>query len=252
MAASMDGKVVLISGTGGGQGREAALRFAGAGAHVVGCDLKEEGNRQTAALVRAAGGSITTMEPVDLADPPSARRWIEEAASLRGRIDVLYNNASAARFAPIESFTVEDWQFTMRNELDLVFYATRFAWPHLQKRGGVVINIASVAGLVGSAVGGTAHAATKGAIIAMTRQLAVEGAPHQIRVNSISPGVIESPGTAPLLADPALRELMLAHNLIKRVGQPKDVAGVALFLAGEDAAYITGANIVVDGGFACF
>jgi meso-butanediol dehydrogenase/(S,S)-butanediol dehydrogenase/diacetyl reductase len=140
----------------------------------------------------------------------------------------------------------------MRNELDLVFYATRFAWPHLQKRGGVVINIASVAGLVGSAVGGTAHAATKGAIIAMTRQLAVEGAPHQIRVNSISPGVIESPGTAPMLADPAFRELMLAHNLIKRVGQPKDVAGVALFLAGEDAAYITGANIVVDGGFACF
>jgi len=252
MTASLDGKVVLISGTGGGQGREAALRFADAGAHVVGCDLKEGGNRETAALVRAAGGAITTMEPVDLGDPQTARRWIEEAAAVRGRIDVLYNNASAARFAPIESFSVEDWQFTVRNELDIVFYATRFAWPHLQRRGGVIINVASVAGLVGSAVGGTAHAATKGAIIAMTRQLAVEGAPHHIRVNSISPGVIESPGTAPMLADPAFRELMLAHNLIKRVGQPQDVAGVALFLAGEDAAYITGTNVVVDGGFACF
>jgi NAD(P)-dependent dehydrogenase (short-subunit alcohol dehydrogenase family) len=252
MTASMEGKVVLISGTGGGQGREAALRFAGAGAHVVGCDLKEAGNRETAALVRAAGGVITTMEPVDLSDPQGARRWIEAAAAVRGRIDILYNNASAARFAPIESFSVEDWQFTVRNELDIVFYATRFSWPHLQERGGVIINVASVAGMVGSAVGGTAHAATKGAIIAMTRQLAVEGAPHHIRVNSISPGVIESPGTAPMLADPAFRELMLAHNLIKRVGQPKDVAGVALFLAGEDAAYITGANIVVDGGFACF
>ncbi len=181
MAGSMEGKVVLISGTGGGQGREAALRFAGAGAYVVGCDLKEEGNRETAALVRAAGGAITTMEPVDLSDPQTARRWIEAAAAARGRIDVLYNNASAARFAPIESFSVEDWQFTVRNELDIVFYATRFAWPHLQKRGGVIINVASVAGMVGSAVGGTAHAATKGAIIAMTRQLAVEGAPHQIR-----------------------------------------------------------------------
>jgi meso-butanediol dehydrogenase/(S,S)-butanediol dehydrogenase/diacetyl reductase len=249
MTGSMQGKVVLISGTGGGQGREAALRFAQAGAHVVGCDVKEGGNRETAGLVRAAGGEITTMEPVDLSDHESARRWVEEAASVRGRIDVLYNNASAARFAPIESFTVEDWQFTVRNELDLVFYTTRFAWPHLQRDGGVIINVASVAGMVGSAVGGTAHAATKGAIIAMTRQLAVEGAPHHIRANSISPGVIESPGTAPMLADLAFRELLLTHNLIKRVGQPKDVAGVALFLAGEDAAYITGANIVVDGGF---
>ncbi len=252
MAANFDGKVVLITGTGGGQGRAAALRFAGAGALVVGCDVKEEGNRETAALVRDAGGSITTMEPIDLGNPETARRWIVDAVALHGRIDVLYNNASAARFAPIESFSVEDWQFTVRNELDLVFYATRFAWPHLQKRGGVIINVASVAGMVGAAVGGTAHAATKGAIIAMTRQLAVEGAPHGIRVNSISPGVIESPGTAPMLADPAFRELMLAHNLIKRVGQPNDVVGVALFLAGDDAAYITGTNIVVDGGFACW
>jgi meso-butanediol dehydrogenase / (S,S)-butanediol dehydrogenase / diacetyl reductase len=252
MAANFDDKVVLITGTGGGQGRAAALRFSGAGALVVGCDVKEEGNRETAALVRNAGGSITTMEPIDLANPETAHRWIEDAVALHGRIDVLYNNASAARFAPIESFPVEDWQFTVRNELDLVFYSTRFAWPHLQKRGGAVINVASVAGMVGAAVGGTAHAATKGAIIAMTRQLAVEGAPHGIRVNSISPGVIESPGTAPMLADPAFRELMLAHNLIKRVGQPNDVVGVALFLAGDDAAYITGTNIVVDGGFACW
>jgi meso-butanediol dehydrogenase/(S,S)-butanediol dehydrogenase/diacetyl reductase len=252
MAASFEGKTVLITGTGGGQGRAAALRFALAGAQVVGCDVKEEGNRETAALVREAGGSITTMQPIDLGDPDSARRWIDEAAALHGRIDVLYNNASAARFLPIEAFTVEAWQFTIRNELDLVFYATRFAWPHLQKRGGVIINVASVAGMSGAAVGGTAHAATKGAVIAMTRQLAVEGAPHGIRVNCISPGVIESPGTAPLLADPGFRDLMLANNLIKRIGQPQDVAALALFLAGEDATYITGANFVVDGGFACW
>jgi meso-butanediol dehydrogenase/(S,S)-butanediol dehydrogenase/diacetyl reductase len=250
--ADIEGKVVLITGTGGGQGRAAALRFAGAGALVVGCDVKEEGNRETAALVREAGGSIVMMQPVDLGDAPSARRWIEEAAALHGRIDALYNNASAARFAPIETFPVEDWQFTVRNELDIVFYATRFAWPFLKQRGGVIINVASVAGMVGAAVGGAAHAATKGAVIAMTRQLAVEGAPHGIRVNSISPGVIESPGTAPMLADPAFRDLMLAHNLIKRVGQPEDVVGIALFLAGDDAAYITGTNIVVDGGFACW
>ena len=97
MATNIGGKVVLITGTGGGQGRAAALSFAGAGAHVVGCDVKVEGNRETAVLVRNAGGSITMMEPIDLGDPESARRWIEEAAALHGRIDVLYNNASAAR-----------------------------------------------------------------------------------------------------------------------------------------------------------
>jgi meso-butanediol dehydrogenase/(S,S)-butanediol dehydrogenase/diacetyl reductase len=252
MATSFDGKVVLITGTGGGQGRAAALRFSAAGAHVVGCDVKEQGNRETVALVGRTGGSIVTMEPVDLGDPEQARRWIEQAAALHGRIDVLYNNASAARFEPIESFTVEAWQFTIRNELDLVFYPTRYAWAHLQKRGGVIINVASVAGIAGSAVGGTAHAATKGAIIAMTRHLAVEGAAHGIRVNSISPGVIESPGTTPMLADPVFRELMLQRNLIKRIGQPEDIAGVAVFLAGEDATYITGANIVVDGGRVCW
>ena len=97
MAGAFEGKTVLITGSGGGQGRAAALRFALAGAQVVGCDVKEEGNRETAALVREAGGSITTMQPIDLGDPDSARRWIDEAAALHGRIDVLYNNASAAR-----------------------------------------------------------------------------------------------------------------------------------------------------------
>jgi meso-butanediol dehydrogenase/(S,S)-butanediol dehydrogenase/diacetyl reductase len=249
MTTSFDGKVVLITGTGGGQGRAAALRFAGAGARVVGCDVKREGNEETAALVRKAGGIITTMQPIDLGDPEGARRWIEDAAAVHGRIDVLYNNASAARFEPIESFSVEGWQFTVRNELDIVFYATRFAWPHLQKSAGVIVNIASVAGMKGAAVGGTAHAATKGAVIAMTRQLAVEGAPHGIRVNSVSPGVVESPGTAPMLAVPEFREQMIAHNLIKRVGQPEDVVGLAVFLASDEASYITGANFVVDGGF---
>jgi NAD(P)-dependent dehydrogenase (short-subunit alcohol dehydrogenase family) len=244
----MQNKVALITGTGGGQGRAAALRFAAAGAHVVGCDVKIDGNRETVALVRAQGGSITTMEPVDLADPHQAQKWIEAAAAIHGRIDILYNNASTARFAPIEAFSVEDWQFTIRNELDLVFYTTRFAWAFLQHQGGVIINTASVAGIAGSGPGGAGHAATKGAVIALTKHLAMEGAPHGIRVVAISPGVIEAPGTAALIADPQVREALLARNLIKRVGQPEDIAGVALFLAGEDAAYITGANIVVDGG----
>jgi NAD(P)-dependent dehydrogenase (short-subunit alcohol dehydrogenase family) len=248
VSTSLQDKVVLITGTAGGQGREAALRFAAAGAHVIGCDINAEGSRETVRLVRARGGRIDAMEPVDLGDPHQARAWIEAAAAVRDRIDILYNNASAARFTPFETFSLEDWHFTVRNELDLVFYATRFAWPWLQRQGGLVINIASVAGIAGSGPGGAAHAATKGAVIALTKQLAMEGAPHGIRVVTISPGFVETPGTAHLVADPQIREQLLGRNLIKRPGQPRDVAGVALFLAGDDAAYITGSNIVVDGG----
>jgi NAD(P)-dependent dehydrogenase (short-subunit alcohol dehydrogenase family) len=248
MTQKLKNKVALITGTGGGQGRAAALRFAAEGALIVGCDVKTHGNRETVELVKAAGGSITTMEPVDLGDPAQAKKWVEDALAVHGRIDILYNNASAARFAPIESFPIEDWQFTIRNELDLVFYVTRFAWEHLAKQGGVIINTASVAGMKAGAVGGTAHGATKGAVIALTMQWALEGAPHKIRVNTISPGVIESPGTAPLLADPAFRDMLMARNLVSRPGVPEDISGVAAFLASDDAAYITGANIVVDGG----
>lgn len=244
----LQNKVALITGTGGGQGREAALRFAAAGAFVVGCDVKVEGNRETAALVRKAGGQITTMEPVDLGDPQGAKAWIDQAAAVHGRIDILYNNASSCRFAPIESFPIEDWQFTVRNELDLVFYATRYAWPYLRRQGGVIINTASVAGIAGSGPGGSAHAATKGAVIAVTKQWALEGAPHGIRVVAISPGAIDTPATAPMLAIPEVRDGLMARNLIKRMGVPADIAGLAVFLASEDASYITGANIVVDGG----
>lgn len=248
MATDLSGKVVLITGTGGGQGRAAALRFAGAGAHVVGCDVKTEGDQETVRLVKAAGGSIVTMDPVDLGDPAQAEKWVEDAAKVHGRVDILYNNASASRFVPIDEMSVEDWQFGVRNELDLVFYVTRYAWKHLARQGGVIINTASVAGITGSGPGGASHAAMKGAIIALTKHLAWEGSAHNIRVVAISPGVIETPGTADMIAIPEVREAMLAKNLIKRMGQADDIAGVALFLAGEDASYITGANIVVDAG----
>jgi len=244
----LDDKVVLITGTGGGQGRAAALMFAAAGAHVIGCDINSVANRETVDLVKKAGFTMVGFDPVDLGDPDGARRWVEESAAVHGRIDVLYNNASAARFAPFEEFPIADWNFTVRNELDIVFYATRFAWPWLKRRGGVVLNIASVAGIAGSGPGGAAHAATKGAVIALTKHLAMEGAPHGIRVVAISPGFIATPGTVGLLNDAAVRESLLAHNLIKRVGQPEDVVGVALMLVSDAASYMTGANVVIDGG----
>src|SRR3954466_5967529 len=133
----LQGKVALITGTAGGQGRAAALAFAREGALVVGCDVKEAESRETVAMVRAAGGTMTSMEPVDLGDSATARAWIDEAAAVHGGIDVLYNNASAARFQPFAQTTDDDWHFSVRNELDLVFHACSRARPHLRLQRGV-------------------------------------------------------------------------------------------------------------------
>lgn len=249
MTGSLEGRVALITGTGGGVGREAALRFAAAGAVVVGCDTDQELNDETVAKVIDAGGVMTGKGSVDLADPAEAAAWVDEAVTAHGRIDVVYNNAAGVKFAPIETMSAEDWHFTIRNELDLVFFVTQAAWPHLAKQGGVIINTGSVQGLIGRrSQPGIAHAATKGAVVAMTRQFAAEGAPHGIRSVCISPGAIETPTTAPWFAVPEIRNAVLESQLVNRIGQPADVAELALFLASDAASFMSGSNIVLDGG----
>jgi NAD(P)-dependent dehydrogenase (short-subunit alcohol dehydrogenase family) len=249
----LEGKVTLITGTGGGQGRAAALRFASEGALVVGCDIQADANAQTTKMVEADGGTMTGMDGVDLGDPEQARQWVEDAAALHGRIDVVYNNASACKFAPIAEMSIEDWHFTIRNELDLIFYVTKYAWNYLAERGGVIINTGSCSGVVGSHTSpAAAHAATKGGVIAMTRQLAVEGAAHGIRVVSISPGPIASPGTEEIFKDPQVMAVMMPSLLIQRPGRPEEIAATAAFLASDDGSFITGANIAVDGGWTAF
>ena len=244
----LEGKVVLISGTGGGQGRAAALRFAADGAIIVGCDVSGAADAETAGLVTEAGGIMTTMV-CDLGDPAEAQAWVERAVSDHGRIDVVYNNASAAKFGSIADLSIEDWRFTIRNELDLVFLTTKFAWPHLAKRGGAIVNVASTAGWQGSRGNGTiAHNATKGGVIAMTRQMALEGAPLGIRANSISPGFIITPGTRAFAENPAVRAQLTNNIPLGRPGEPEDVVGMAAFLASDEAAFITGADIIIDGG----
>ncbi|RKF17670.1 SDR family oxidoreductase [Altericroceibacterium spongiae] len=243
----LNDKVVFITGTAGGQGRSAALLFAKEGAYVIGCDLKEKEAAETAEMVRAQGGKMDS-SIVDLTDPDAVTRWIDGGVASAGRIDVLYNNAGNPRMSPFGEMTREDWAHTINMELNTVFYASSAAWNHLVAQGGgAIINTASVIGHRGyGATGQAAHAAAKGGVLALTRQLAAEGATHKIRVNSISPGTILTPALGVLTKE----QLAEVNDMqpIGRAGQPEDIANCALYLASDEAEWVTGADFVIDGG----
>jgi meso-butanediol dehydrogenase / (S,S)-butanediol dehydrogenase / diacetyl reductase len=220
---------------------------------VVGCDLHRETSEETVALARAGGGRMDAVAPVDLASEEGAGRWVQEAVTLAGGIDVLVNNASAIRFGPIGELSFADWSFTIRHELDIVFLVTRAAWPHLVAAGGgSIVNVASISASRGAFfMPQNAHGAAKGGVLALTYQLVVEGGPHGIRVNAVSPAMTETPHTAPLLADPDGPAASIAARVpLGRWGQPEDVANAILFLASDESSHVSGANIPVDGGAA--
>ena len=243
------GKVCIITGTGGSMGRAAALMFAREGAHVVGCDINPESGQSVAEEVTGAGGSMISMQPCDLTDKQACEALVQLAIETFGRIDVLYNNAAMAYFDWIDNLTDELWQRTINEEVHLVWLLTKAAWPHLKENGGAIVNTASVSGhQTFRALPGIAHSTAKGAILAMTRHLALEGRHHGIRANSISPGVILTKQTEPLLNDPEWSSAMLGNIMLGRLGTPEEVASVALFLASDEASYITGTDIIVDGG----
>jgi NAD(P)-dependent dehydrogenase (short-subunit alcohol dehydrogenase family) len=174
---------------------------------------------------------------------------VDFAVRTFGRIDVLFNNAAMAYFNWLEDITDEEWDRNRRDEVDLVFFLTRAAWPYLKKSRGTVVNTASLtAWLSFKNLGALAHTTAKAGIVAMTRQLAMEGRVHGIRANSISPGVIETNQTREQLKAPEWASAMLGKTLLGRLGRPEEVANVALFLASGESSYVTGVDIVVDGG----
>jgi len=252
MTGRLAGKVALITGTASGQGRAAALLFAAEGATVADTDINPDGAAETVALVRATGGRMDSAHPLDLNDEDGVKAWIDAAAAAHGGIDILYNNAGATGFSPIAETSYADWSFTIRNELDIVFLATKHAWPHLVVRGGgCVLLVGSTAGITGSVTNTRiAYTASKGGVVAMTKQLAAEGAAHDIRANCISPGMIATPATArDLLADDHPMRTIARAIPLGRIGTPEDIVRGALCLASDEASYVTGANLVIDGGW---
>ena len=249
VAGRLAGKIVLITGAGGGMGRTTAILFAEAGATVIACGRTPSSILETTELAEQQGLRIDG-SPVDAADRDAVKAWVDAAAARYGGIDVLYNNAGALRMAMIPDMSQEDWQYTVRNELDIAFFPTQAVWPHLIARGGgSIVNISSTSGLVGlEGMGAVAHCAAKGGVDAMTRQMALEGAPHWIRCNSISPGPIYSPGLDEHGGDPVTRKLIAGWPLLPRIGYAEDIAYTGLFLASDESTFITGSLITVDGG----
>jgi NAD(P)-dependent dehydrogenase (short-subunit alcohol dehydrogenase family) len=250
MAGRLKDKVCIITGTGSGMGRAAALLFCKEGAKVVGSDINADNAQAALRDAQKAGGQMVSLQPADLTKQERCDALVDLALKTYGGIDVVYNNAATAYFGWMDTFTYDEFARTIEEELLIVFRFCKTVWPHLVARGGgSIINVASTSAKVAyKALPGIAHTAAKGGVLAMTRQLAMEGGKHNIRANTISPGLIKTGATRELLKDPNFINPMMEKLMLGRVGQPEDVAPAAVYLASDESSFVTGADIAVDGG----
>lgn len=244
-------KVCVITGAGSGMGRVAARMFAEQGARVVAADYDGDAGRETEAEVRAAGGAITFVQ-ADVAQEADAKGMIDHAVATWGRVDVLYNNAGimpAADHSVIDT-DVDTWDRVMAVNVRGVFLGCKHAIPVMVGQGsGSIINIASFVAILGCSVPQDAYTASKGAILALTRSLAVQFAPKGVRSNAICPGPVETPLLLDwLVKDEEAKRIRLARNPSGRFGKPEEVVNMAVYLASDESRWTNGASLVVDGG----
>ena len=247
MAGRLDGKVCVITGAGGGMGREAAILFSAEGASVCAGDVNLEAAQETAAQARDAFA-----QQVDVADEASVEAMLAATAERYGGIDVLYNNAgiSPNDDGSVLDTSVEAWDRVQAVNTKGVFLCCKHGIPYLQRRGGgSVINVASFVAIVGAATSQISYTASKGAVLSMTRELAVQFARENIRVNALCPGPVETPLLLSIFGDdPAALERRRTHWPTGRLAKPREVVNGALFLAGDESSYVTGSTFLVDGG----
>lgn len=252
MGGKLEGRKAIIVGGGGGIGGAIAHRFYAEGAHVGIVDVNADAAERRAEELRAADGTGNVHAlAIDIGDPDSAKRAVDEVADALGGLDTTVHSAATREpTATVEDTALEHWEEALRVNLTSIFLLCKYAIPHLRAAGGgVIVNIASQLGSVVTP-GRPAYHATKGAVIQLTKAIAIENTKDNIRAVTVSPGAIE---TDRLLARhndiETIRELMIPNHPIGRLGQPDDIAGAALFVASDDASFMTGTDLIVDGGY---
>jgi len=247
----LEGKVAVITGAGSGMGRVAAQMFAAEGAKVVVGEFAAHAGQETVKLVTDAGGSAILVK-ADVSKEADARTMIEAAVDEYGRVDVLYNNAGIMPEADhsVVDTDVAVWDQVMAVNLRGVFLGCKYAIPRMvEQGGGSIINVSSFVALLGCSVPQDAYTASKGAVLSLTRSLAVQFGPKGVRSNAICPGPIETSLLMDwLLKDEAAKQLRLARNPIGRFGKPEEIVSAAIYLASDESRWTNGAQFVIDGG----